>query len=101
MLAQAHSELEKARLESQLADEKSAEANAVLQNLEQYQSQLETQINQKQSLITLSSEKLEDINLPAIEKNASSRHAEFLAIQTAWLDFLYILMTIPEHKLSV
>lgn len=98
MLAQAHSELEKARLESQLADEKSAEANAVLQNLEQYQSQLETQINQKQSLITLSSEKLEDINLPALEKNASSRHAEFLAIQTAHTD---TQKHIDEHALQL
>ena len=83
MLTQAQSELEKARLESQLADEKSAKANAVLQNLEQYQSQLETQINQKQSLITLSSEKLDEINLPALEKNASNRQAEFMVIQNA------------------
>ena len=83
MLAEAQRALEKVKLESQLADEKSAEANAVLQNLEQYQSQVEKQIQQKQSLITQSSEKLGEINLEDLKKHVSDSRAGFIEFESA------------------
>ena len=83
MLTEAQRALKKVRLESQLADEKSAEANAVLQNLEQYQSQLEKQKDQKKNLMTQSSEKLSKINLEELEKYVLDKRADFLKFESA------------------
>ncbi len=73
MLEEAKRELEQARSKNQLADEKSAEANAILQNIEKYQSQLKTQIHQKQILIAQSTEKINEISLKALEKSVSEK----------------------------
>ena len=82
MLIKAKEKLEEARLKNQLADEKSAEANAVLQNLEQHQSELKNQIFQKQTIITQSSEKLNEINLNELETLASEQKKKFNKLDT-------------------
>ena len=77
LLEEARRELEKARLKNQLAEEKSAEANAVLQNLEKYQAQLKTQIEQKQSLVAQATERLSQINLNELEQSVSEKKAKY------------------------
>ena len=82
MLIKAKEKLEEARLKNQLADEKSAEANAVLQNLEQHQSELKNQIFQKQTIITQSLEKLNEINLNELETLTSEQKKKFNKLDT-------------------
>ena len=82
MLALAQSSLEKAKQENQQADAKAAEANALLQNLAQYQSQLKTQMSQKQSLITQSSDKLNQLDLEQLSQLTTSQRTELHRLET-------------------
>ncbi len=83
MLEEARQELERARLENHLAEEKSAEANAVLQNIEKYHTQLKTQIEQKQSFIAQSTDRLSKINLKQLENSLSENKAKYKQLDAA------------------
>ena len=77
ILKQAGHKLEQARTKNRLAEEKSAEANAILQNLKKYQSQLKTQLHQKQTVLAQSTKRLNEISLEELEESVSDTRDKF------------------------